>query len=193
MSYIMEHLWPIPLYADICDNTDQIQKELDAVFPSIEFEPAPARWGRTHKLTDQTFTQDFLRHYNLKVLTDTIHHHLTNYCNELEFRMVDYQMQSWMTLNEPGSFARVHNHGVADISGCYYYRTNGEDGDIYFEPPTPFFTNSPCFYNKYRKSWQHSPKVGKIIIFPGWLDHGVWENNTDQNRYSVAFNITFRR
>jgi uncharacterized protein (TIGR02466 family) len=33
------------------------------------------------------------------------------------------------------------------------------------------------------------PEVGKLIIFPSWLDHGVNPNLSDTDRISMSFNI----
>ena len=36
-----------------------------------------------------------------------------------------------------------------------------------------------------------NPTEGELILFPGWLDHGVQTNDTDDERVSVSFNIRF--
>ena len=33
------------------------------------------------------------------------------------------------------------------------------------------------------------PEEGRIYIFPGWLEHGVEENKSDQDRVSISFNV----
>ena len=40
--------------------------------------------------------------------------------------------------------------------------------------------------------FEHEPMEGKLIIFPGWLLHGVRQNSTDNTRISLSFNITFK-
>ena len=40
--------------------------------------------------------------------------------------------------------------------------------------------------------WEHKPEVGKILLFPGWLKHGINTNNTDNIRISLSFNICFK-
>ena len=36
-------------------------------------------------------------------------------------------------------------------------------------------------------------KQGGLILFPGWLKHGINMNNSDEERISVSFDITFNR
>ena len=33
------------------------------------------------------------------------------------------------------------------------------------------------------------PEEGRMYVFPGWLEHGVEENKSDQDRVSIAFNV----
>ena len=38
----------------------------------------------------------------------------------------------------------------------------------------------------------YTPKEGKILLFPGWLEHGVKTNLTDNVRMSLSFNVYFK-
>ena len=65
--------------------------------------------------------------------------------------------------------------------------TLSKDGDIFFEPPFPQMKQSKVFY-QHSASWDHIPDPGKLILFPGWLPHGVKTNTTDTDRISLSFN-----
>ena len=119
-----------------------------------------------------------------------IHKHLEEYCDELGFKMPSYRCLSWFSKFEKGNYAHIHHHGHHDISGVYYYKTNGEDGKIFFETPNPFLDTQLC-YRSYGETWEHKPQEGKILLFPGWLRHGVQTNETDNTRISLSFNIYF--
>ena len=69
--------------------------------------------------------------------------------------------------------------------------TNGEDGNLFFVCPTPGLMASLCFLKD--PIWEHKPEVGKIMLWPGCLQHGVHENLTDHTRIALAFNIVFQR
>ena len=103
-----------------------------------------------------------------------------------------YELQSWFSKFTPGDYAQIHNHKHVDISGVYYYKTNGDDGDFFFESPNPHLSTSYTFGHLGRR-WEYKPKSGKILLFPGWLNHGVKTNETKDERISLSFNIIFSR
>jgi len=75
------------------------------------------------------------------------------------------------------------------ISGTYYYQTSGDDGDIVFRTPNPFVELELFpLGGTVDKLYNIKPKVGKIVLFPGWLSHKVESNITDNDRISISFN-----
>ena len=74
----------------------------------------------------------------------------------------------------------------------WYYKTNKEDGYLYFQTPNPYLEGSLCYTNQGHR-WKHSPQEGKLLLFPGWLKHGVTTNETEDTRISISFNIIFHR
>ena len=119
-----------------------------------------------------------------------IDNHVREYCAELEWEFREYWMESWFTRYKKGDYSDVHRHGDSDISGVYFYKTNGHDGDLFFLSPTAPLSIAKCYHQNGLKI-SHQPQEGKMILFPGWLQHGVNVNNTDNIRMSLAFNIRF--
>ncbi len=37
-----------------------------------------------------------------------------------------------------------------------------------------------------------APEAGKLLMFPSWLEHGVPQNTTDEERISMSFNFEMR-
>ena len=94
-------------------------------------------------------------------------------------------MKSWFSKFENGDFGHIHSHLPWDISGCYYFKTQHDDGKIFFEDPKPhrlLFLSS---------RWEHKPIEGKMLLFPSWLQHGIHRNLTKNTRVSFSFNIFF--
>ena len=127
-------------------------------------------------------------------LKKSIHNHLLTYLGLLHYPVSNlrYETDSWFTMFKKGNYAHVHSHGTADVSGVYYFKTNQKDGDIFFEPPLPQLKQSKLFYN-HSGSWSHTPKEGKLMLFPGWLSHGVRTNTTDFDRIGISFNIKLNK
>ena len=96
-----------------------------------------------------------------------------------------------MTKMEKGDYAICHEHAWSDLSGVYWYKTNGQDGSIYFQ--TPNLAQATSIWDARPNHMKFQPEQGRIMLFPGWLRHGVESNTSDNTRMSVSFNITFER
>ena len=64
--------------------------------------------------------------------------------------------------------------------------------DIMFEIPSAYRTIEPevSEWNVYNStSWKIQPHKGLCILFPSHLEHYTGVNTTEQNRYSLAFDV----
>lgn len=104
----------------------------------------------------------------------------------------------WMNANPPGGFNAPHTHPGAHWSGVYYVSQpeteSGNSGMIEFMDPRSDLPNwrllqAPAF----RLKRKLRPAAGEIVIFPSYLLHWVYPNETDEERVSIAFNATFRK
>ena len=192
MSYAIENLYPTPIYVSDVKQFIEIQTEIKNFVDTLTFD-TKENWGETHYLSSQNFDDNFIDNCKLPQFSDELDFHLRNYCREIEFPFRNYKIDSWVSLFKKGNYGHVHSHGHVDIAGVYYYKTNEIDGNLFFECPVPNIGYSFCYYNKYCKRWVHVPKEGKILLFPGWIRHGITTNTTDNTRISISFNITFDR
>ena len=191
---MFEDLFATPIYYQMLSDKD-IQNEIDKIIDEVKFD-LKEEWGHTHYLsTDFAHDSscDALDKFNLMELKKSIHNHLLTYLGLLHYPVSNlrYETDSWFTMFKKGNYAHVHSHGTADVSGVYYFKTNQKDGDIFFEPPLPQLKQSKLFYN-HSASWSHTPKEGKLMLFPGWLSHGVRTNTTDFERIGISFNIKLK-
>jgi uncharacterized protein (TIGR02466 family) len=93
--------------------------------------------------------------------------------------------ESWWNVSRRGGFQHWHTHPLNDISGVWFHQTSGRDGNLLLKPTDSALGHSifsPGFYTV-------EPKVGKLVLFPSWLEHAVWLNNTDSERITVSFNM----
>jgi uncharacterized protein (TIGR02466 family) len=190
---MIENLFPTPIYYSLVDNLEEIQEELtDCVVESIDFSMNP-KWGKTHHLSDPEFRTNLVENFGLHHFKKTLDLHLTRYCGEMGLQSKPYKISSsWMSLFKKDNYGHIHNHGGVDVSGVYYFKTNEEDGKIFFVCPTPSMESS-FLYQDLAFRWEHKPMVGKLLLFPGWLSHGVESNETENTRISLSFNIVFMR
>tara|TARA_B100000287_G_scaffold413696_1_gene445485 strand:- start:68 stop:643 length:576 start_codon:yes stop_codon:yes gene_type:complete len=188
---MIEHIFPSPLYYSQVRNNNKIKYHIDRCIDNVEF-TKKKEWSSPHWLAPSDFNSNILKDLGIHSLLDEIDYHIEEYCNELSFKKRPYQILSWFSKFTRDDYAIEHNHNDADISGVYYYQTKEDAPEIYFTSPNPYLDTTQCYKPKGNITWKHSPTEGKILLFPGWLKHGVHRNNSDDIRISISFNIFFK-
>ena len=183
---MIEDIFSTPLYYDIVygERLKNIQSEISDCIQKIDVEYNEG-WGKTHQLS--SLSENVIEQYNLNHLKNHINEHLNFYLDEIRYtRNIKYRMESWIAVFNPDDYGHQHDHGSADISGVYYYKSNGADGDIIFYNPTVQADVSTTLRGK---TWRHQPQAGKMLMFPGYLRHEVQRNQTSETRISLSWNI----
>ena len=194
----LQPVFPTPIFFGEIDNHTEVKEELDAVIKQIDFKYNES-WGATHHLSDPTFKQNLIADYDLKHLKKAIQKNVFEYLGEV-FQLKDgwkgqhdYNiMQSWIALFKKGNYGHIHSHGEADIAGVYYHTVPEGSGHLFFEPPAPQLSDSMVFSRWGTRMDARAPEGG-ILLFPGFMKHGIQTNTTDHDRISVSFNILFDR
>tara|TARA_B100001094_G_scaffold155014_1_gene150040 strand:+ start:1142 stop:1756 length:615 start_codon:yes stop_codon:yes gene_type:complete len=105
----------------------------------------------------------------------------------------------WFNINKQGNTNSVHIHDNSFISGVYYVSARPEQGNInvYKNHMQDFIIASAAPMKNYTpisaSCIAYEPMSSKLILFPGWLPHGVERNKTDEDRVSVSFNVKLVR
>ena len=102
------------------------------------------------------------------------------------------EMTSWINATDPGGHNKMHHHGLADLSGVFYLKCPENCGSLTLRDPRP-----AVFFNKFNKSLLRggyrevvvTPSVGKCVFFPGFLEHSVEVNQSQEVRISYSFNL----
>jgi len=106
--------------------------------------------------------------------------------------------QTWISHKEPGESHIPHTHPNSVISGVFFYGgAVKKSSSIEFHPPGAFasyntFSIEKKFNEKNPNTWKSfsiSFDVGKFILFPSFLQHGVPKNETNMVRKSISMNI----
>ena len=198
---MIEQLYATPIYNAIVKDYQVLNYHIDKVLDRVNFNHKD-EWGATHYLSTDFgvgTTDNIIKELGLHKVSKEIDNHLRKYIDELNgddrfhqaTEMVDYDVRSWFSMFKKGNYAHIHHHGDADISGVYYYRTNKKDGNLFFTSPNIHLETTRC-YMRFGEVWEHHPEEGKIMLFPGWLKHGVRTNTTEDIRISLSFNIYFK-
>ena len=104
----------------------------------------------------------------------------------------------WGIINPPGSSNKLHNHPYNFLSGVFYLQVPENSGQIIFHDPKPQAevlsppkVENHSIHVAHRVNFQ--PKTGTLLFFPSYLNHEVEENNSQDDRIIVSFNINFKR
>ncbi len=113
-----------------------------------------------------------------------------------------YMQNSWGVRHLPKDESQNHVHGNSLLSGVYYLQTPKNSGDLVFGKDSSW-TN--LFHQSIRFEYDDSNHIncdtyrikveeeeGKILFFPAHVGHSVTRNNSEQDRYSLAFNFYVR-
>jgi uncharacterized protein (TIGR02466 family) len=123
-------------------------------------------------------------------------HNLCGVTRDAEF----YITNSWINIYGRGDQAGAHIHHNSLLSGVLYLQATDAGGEIVFhrdgQSQFPFpsaIDPEVTTYNIYNcKSWGYQPKTHDICIFPSGLSHSVQPNQSDEARWSLAFNAFVR-
>ena len=106
-----------------------------------------------------------------------------------ETKQYNYSIESWVNLNDKGGYNKVHHHGMFTLSGVMYLKCPKDSGRLLLKDPRPavYFNNS--LIKNAGEEIVIQPEEGLIVFFPGFLEHSVEQNNSNQTRISISFNI----
>ena len=97
---------------------------------------------------------------------------------------------SWITKVHPGSKSHEHVHSNSMISGVAYIQCPPKSGNLSFHnKETGLFdlpTETMNLWNSLIYSFE--PQANTVVFFPSDTYHGVDENQSTEQRYSLAFN-----
>jgi uncharacterized protein (TIGR02466 family) len=191
-----ENCFTTPIYHALVEDFDTIQQEFKTAINATSFKRNDHWDHDTHLMSDPKFVTSLINLHNLKSFEKELDNHIKQYAKSINLtRDVDtYEIaQSWLTLTQPGQYAHRHSHGYSDISGVYYIKSSGNDGDFWAEHPLNQLFETSYFYSHTPEKIYIKPHVGRLILFPSWLKHGVNKNTTNADRISFSFNIFFNR
>jgi uncharacterized protein (TIGR02466 family) len=159
-------------------------KQID-YFKSVKYNP-----------TDEGYDLSFVSEKfdildELKELKEEINLAINDLLKNKLYMECDFNVfNSWLTKTKPNGNSSSHTHDNSWISGVYYPEEN-EFFKIRFhnDIANHFKTKSKKYGIYNSKSFYIQPKKDQLILFFSNLRHEVITNNSNLDRYSLAFNI----
>lgn len=111
----------------------------------------------------------------------------------------DLKVESmWINVNHPYNYNTRHTHPGSYLSGSFYVKAPDNSGNLVLKHPAQ--NHAPMLYSKeifktYNDinslTWNILPAENKLVMFPGWVEHEVEQNLSNEDRISIAFNTDF--
>ena len=190
-QFKVHNLWPIPVY----ESEIPVKQEWKDKVSNLEY-------GRTH-INNSDISKDRYILNKMPDLKSDIEHHCELFTRKyitVKDNAKFYLQNSWCNIHGPNEDSQIHYHASALLSGVYYPILPKNSGDIKFHRAslyTNIFNKSILFeYDEHNNltadGYIVDLKEGTIVIFPSHLDHSVEKNESNENRYSLAFNLYVR-
>lgn len=185
------NLWPIPVYK----SEIPVREKWKVLIKGLEYE-------RTH-VNNSDISKDRTILNSMPELKSEIENHCELFTRKyltVKDNAKFYLQNSWCNIHGPNEESQIHYHGNSLLSGVYYPILPKNSGDIAFHRSS-IYTNT--FHQSIKLDYEENTEVnasqyeiavneGTIVIFPSHLEHSVQKNNSDQLRYSIAFNFYVR-
>tara|TARA_S200000501_G_C20670914_1_gene676290 strand:- start:266 stop:874 length:609 start_codon:yes stop_codon:yes gene_type:complete len=103
----------------------------------------------------------------------------------------------WAIINKKGNFNIEHTHPNNHLSAAYYVKAPNNCGNFKASNPNILNRNIQPKSSKGTEFNSNSISVkineGDLLIFPAYLPHSVEENESDEDRVIVSFNLDIIR
>lgn len=188
----IEYWFPTPIYFNLLDEIEikELQEEINSAILSYQSQDLSNPWGDTVKTSFKYNTDVNFLSYTPK-LKEKIDKSCRDFLNSISIKKKYNIIESWFNISNKNDYQHFHIHDNFDFSGVYYHKTNGNDGNIVFNNPS-LAARSHQLTSKIGSQAYFTPKEGGIIIFPSFLEHAVYQNTTDNERISIAFNARLK-
>lgn len=124
----------------------------------------------------------------LKFINSSLQKVLAIYKPSVELVLEKY----WININTPGAYNVRHTHPRSVLAGTLYIQVPENSGDLvlYNMNAAQIFAAYSNTYKQYNfTEYRIKPRPGLFVAFPGWLDHSVDINQTQEDRLSISMNI----
>ena len=135
-------------------------------------------------------------HKEFEPLCNTIMDETNDFANALELEIEKHPLkfnECWLNIYSQGHAQEVHNHANSVISGIYYAKAPKGSGDLLIHSPYSDVMLDPPNKNTngYNlKAMSIKPQEGMMILFRSFVKHSVKPTRCDDERISIAFNLT---
>jgi len=129
---------------------------------------------------------------DLKFLKNEINKNVDNYLHNLLKYKMDFKfLNSWFTKTTPKGYSQKHIHRNSFLSGVYYPFGNKDFKVNFYKEKENHWDIENREYNEFtsKKTTVTINKDNILVLFPSDLLHDIDINNSNLDRYSLAFTV----
>lgn len=191
--YKIENLFPTKIYRT---KYPGIQELIVNLLPKLEdcFNP-----DKSHVLMSEECITTYSQNRQVNTWPETqdlvnfLNVHIKNYWKELNYQQTlePYIIEMWANKSTTGGWIYHHTHTPNPIVGTCYLSVSPTQGNLFFQDPLEMVKSSqPCNIDQFDEFEQEVPlEVGDIVLFPGYLRHRTYPNQSTEPRIVLSFNI----
>lgn len=175
MTLHVEDIFRIPL---IIIEIDNWQEKKDILFKKLPIETIKKCEGETIRTNYKS--KDFGDSLNIQ---EVFGEEISKIEREIDGKL--FVDGSWLEVAEKGMYHEVHNHGQIGLSAVCYLQY-----DPKIHTPISFISPFNNFFNgSLIKCSLEKITEGIIIVFPSFLQHFTYPNESEELRISLSFNM----
>lgn len=190
----LHHLFPttVGIYQASADQIKSFNSQIDKNIDDIKKECIPA-FGDNVSSSIRSH-RHLLENYKLNLFNKWIEERVFEfYKSSFPHKLVEQNLsfrtgltESWANVTYKHGFQDKHNHlslytGGHQISGAYFYKTNGNDGNLVI--------TTPSLYRELGyEGMRIAPVEGQLVLFRSNVEHRVTYNQTESERITFSFN-----
>jgi len=185
MMYDITGIFPIPVYSTTLD----MDQDVHNFVQTLEY--------TKNQYNTNSVNSYILECQELHNIKQQIILHIKNYCDTIICSdTVGLKItQSWITSTDNNEIMHTHYHPNSIISGVFYIAPD-EPSKINFirkhwANDTIFKFNKTRFNEFNADEFSVNVKKRMLILFPSYLVHNVSINNSNEKRFSLAFNTFY--
>ncbi len=196
----LHYFFPVVIQASEIENASSLNETLVAEISRIRSSipnSKPDTWScDLYTTIDSRGALDLMSQPPFATLKEIVLGEALKYGRSLGLDVDTYPLsinEIWLNVYGRGHAQEVHTHGKSVVSGIYFVKTPPGCGDTIFHAPMgdtmlapPRVETNPL--NSSVARW--TPRAGQMVLFRGWLKHSVQANTSDEERITIAFNIT---
>ena len=194
----MHLFFSTPVWINQINNFESINKELKKfILKEKERNPAGTKKSNVHGWHSEDFD---LKNENLKNFITEISKNIGSAIKDMNWDLETQIVKitdMWSIINNKNAFNERHHHGNSALSAAYYVKAEKNAGNIvFFDPRQANVFHHPISKesnNINAQAQSVTPKPGTLVLFPSYLEHKVDENQSNDERIVISFNVSLIR